>query len=239
MSHLLSMRAVTRVYTGPPEVSALRGVDLAIDAGEYCAITGPSGSGKSTLLNLLGLLDRPTGGVYELSGNDVTALRGAEVDRLRARMFGFVFQSAHMVNLWSVAANVSLGLRAQHLPRRQRPPVVQEALELVGLGHRAQARAVDLSGGERQRAAIARAVCTRPAVLLADEPTGNLDTRNSEAVLNLFDRIHQEGVTVVVITHDESVAERAQRRITVLDGEVQDGEVGTVAAASAGGGEGA
>jgi ABC-type lipoprotein export system ATPase subunit len=200
-----------------------------MSAGEYCAITGPSGSGKSTLLNLLGLLDRPTDGSYEVSGQDVTSLRAGDVDRLRARVFGFVFQSAHMINRWSVAANVSLGLRAQHFPRRQRPAAVQEALELVGLTHRAQARAVDLSGGERQRAAIARAVCTRPAVLLADEPTGNLDSRNAEGVLDLFDRIHSEGVTVIVITHDESVAARAGRRITVHDGEVRDGAHVTVA----------
>jgi putative ABC transport system ATP-binding protein len=223
VSPLLSMRAVTRAYPGPPEVIALTDVDLTMNAGEYCAITGPSGSGKSTLLNLLGLLDRSTGGRYEVSGQDVTGMRAGEVDRLRSTTFGFVFQSAHMVSRWSVAANVSLGLRAQHFPRRDRPAAVREALELVGLRHRAQGRAVDLSGGERQRAAIARAVCTRPAVLLADEPTGNLDSRNAEGVLNLFDRIHAEGVTVVVITHDESVAARAGRRITVHDGQVRGG----------------
>jgi putative ABC transport system ATP-binding protein len=230
------MRAVTRAYPGPPPVTALHDVDLTLDAGEYCAITGPSGSGKSTLLNLLGLLDRPTGGVYEVAGQDVTHLRAGEVDRLRSRTFGFVFQSAHMVNRWSLAANVSLGLRAQHFPRRQRPAAVRQALELVGLGHRADARAVDLSGGERQRAAIARAACTRPAVLLADEPTGNLDSRNAEGMLTLFDRIHAEGVTVIVITHDESVATRARRRIRVHDGEVRDGEVRDGVGAPADGG---
>lgn len=222
---LIRMAAVGRIYAGPPPVTALHDADLRIGAGEYVAITGPSGSGKSTLLNLLGLLDRPSSGEYHIDGQETAALSTRDVDQIRSQVFGFVFQSAHMINRWSVAANVALGLRAQGSPRSGRATAVRDALDLVGLSHRAQARAMDLSGGERQRAAIARAVCTRPEVLLADEPTGNLDSQNAVGVLDLFDRIHCAGVTVVVITHDETVATRARRRITVRDGRVNGGVI--------------
>lgn len=216
----LRLLAASRHYPGPPQVTALRDVDLYIPAGQYCAVRGTSGSGKSTLLNILGLLDRADDGRYLIGGDDVSGLPEAALDRLRASVFGFVFQSAHMVPQWTVAANVALGLRAQHVPRQRRAAAVRDVLDVVGLLHRARATARDLSGGERQRAAIARALCTRPAVILADEPTGNLDSVNTEAVLDLFDVIHRTGVSVVMITHDDRVAARASRQIDVRDGRI-------------------
>jgi ABC-type lipoprotein export system ATPase subunit len=226
---LLEMRGVARRYVGPPAVEALRGVDLSVARGSYVAIKGPSGSGKSTLLSILGLLDRPDVGLYTIGGKSVAGLSARDTDELRAHTFGFVFQAAHMIDSWSVAANVSLPLRTQGTPRHLRGPAIADALDVVGLAHRAQSDARNLSGGEKQRAAIARAVVAKPAVLLADEPTGNLDSVNADAVLDLFDAIHRSGVTVVVITHDDRVAERAQFCLNVRDGYVtsEDGRVAT------------
>ncbi|MEW9267518.1 ABC transporter ATP-binding protein [Kineococcus endophyticus] len=186
------------------------------------AITGPSGAGKSTLLNIIGLLDTPSSGLYCINGQDVSALTTRAKDNLRSRVFGFVFQSSYLLASRTVAANVSLGLAIQGLPRRERVPRVKEALEIVGVGHRWDALGKDLSGGERQRVALARALATRPQIVLADEPTGNLDSENTENVIDLFGRIHASGVTLVVITHTAAVAEAASREVRILDGRMTD-----------------
>jgi ABC-type lipoprotein export system ATPase subunit len=215
---LLSLSAVTRRYEGPPPVAALQGVDLTVERGDLVAIEGPSGSGKSTLLNILGLLDRPTSGRYEIDGVPVETLPSRAVNRLRGSVFGFVFQQSHLLPDRTVAANVALGLQTKGVRRNRREALVVEALEAVGLGHRALARARDLSGGERQRAAIARALAGRPEAVLADEPTGNLDSHNATAVIDLLRAVNGQGLTVVVITHDERVAAAARRRFTMTDG---------------------
>ena len=209
---------VTKTYPGATAVHALQPVSLTIHAGEYVAIEGPSGSGKSTLLNILGLLDTPTAGTYTLDGYDTARLSAADLTALRAHRIGFVFQSFHLVNYRTVVENVELAAIYRHTRPRQRRQAAIEVLHQVGLGHRLWAHPPTLSGGERQRVAIARALLGAPALMLCDEPTGNLDTRTSHQILELLERLHHQGLTVIIITHDPAVAERAQRRLFITDG---------------------
>jgi putative ABC transport system ATP-binding protein len=217
---VVAMRSVERTYPGPPPVRALAAIDLIINRGEYLAITGPSGAGKSTLLNLLGLLDRPTAGTCHLDGIDVSSLSERERSALRGNRIGFVFQSFHLLPYRTALENVMLAQVYSHRPHSSRADAAKAVLDHVGLTHRAQALPITLSGGERQRVAIARAVVNRPRLLLCDEPTGNLDSATSHAVLSLLDSLNAAGQTVVVITHDDSVAARTGRIITMLDGQI-------------------
>jgi putative ABC transport system ATP-binding protein len=215
---------VTKVYRlDGVEVRALDGVDLVVERGDSMAIMGPSGSGKSTLLGLLGGLDRPTSGTLRFDGRDVAGLSGDELAAVRNRVVGFVFQSFQLLARTAAVGNVGLPLVYRGLGRGERRRLATEALESVGLGHRLQHRPSQLSGGEQQRVAIARALVTEPAMLLADEPTGNLDSRSGDEVLELLARLHADrGVAVVVVTHDPGVAARFRRRITLRDGRLVD-----------------
>lgn len=216
----LVLTDVTRVYPGPVDVHALREVDLTIEQGDFVAIEGPSGAGKSTLLNVLALLDSPTTGSYTVDGIETTNLSDAEAARLRCETFGFVFQSFHLLPARAVIDNVMLGMAYHQAHPAQARQRALEAIEFVGLGPRADFAVKDLSGGERQRVALARAVCSQAPVLLADEPTGNLDSASTALVLDLLERLNADGVTVVVVTHDAEVAARAHERIRVIDGVV-------------------
>ncbi|GAB6902549.1 ABC transporter ATP-binding protein [Kineosporia succinea] len=215
MSVLRVVRAA-KVYPGG--VTALRDASLDIEAGEFVAIVGPSGSGKSTLLNLMGTLDRPTSGTVELMGTDVTGLPDRELSAVRALRLGFVFQHFHLSPGLSAAENVATGLLYAGVPRRRRLPMALEALDRVGLGHRASHRPHELSGGEKQRTAIARAVVNEPSLILADEPTGALDTRTGAAVMELLDTLNRQGTTIAVITHDRDLAAALPRVVRVRDG---------------------
>jgi putative ABC transport system ATP-binding protein len=213
---------LSKVFPGPPEVTALQPCTFVIERGEFVAITGPSGSGKTTLLSLLGLLDVPTAGSYLLDGFDVADLSDNQRAAVRARMIGFVFQAFHLVGYRSVVDNVELGLLYQGIGSRDRRQRALEHVERVGLTSRKDALCSQLSGGEKQRVAIARTLIRRPALVLCDEPTGNLDTANSDAVLDILEQLHADGLSVVVITHDPSVAARARRNLTIRDGVVSE-----------------
>ncbi|MER7671799.1 ABC transporter ATP-binding protein [Kitasatospora sp. NPDC096128] len=215
---VIALHGVGRTHPGRPPVTALHPTDLTVRRGEYLAVTGPSGSGKSTLLHLLGLLDTPTTGRYELDGIDTAGLRDKDRSTLRGHRIGFVFQSFHLLPHRTAEENVALAQVYNRTPRRTRRTAALTALRLVGLGHRTDALPATMSGGERQRVAIARALVNRPSLLLCDEPTGNLDSANAEAVLTQFDALHEQGYTLVVITHDPAVAARAQRRVSIHDG---------------------
>jgi putative ABC transport system ATP-binding protein len=209
-------------YLGTVPVRALRTVSLRFEAGETVAVVGRSGSGKSTLLNVLGLLDRPTEGHYLVRDVDTSLLTESEITALRARQFGFVFQAFHLLADRTAAENVELGLLYRGTGAWERRRAAQEALEWVGLGHRLAALPGTLSGGERQRVAIARALAQRPRVLLCDEPTGNLDRRNSEMITGLLTDLAAEGLTLVVVTHDPEIAAAMHRRLDIDDGVVTD-----------------
>lgn len=210
--------AVTKTYPGVLPVEALIDVDLRIDSGDYVAVMGPSGSGKSTLLNVLGLLDEPTGGEYRLAGLPTASLSERQRCGLRAHEIGFVFQSFHLVGYRTAVENVETGLLYQGWSRRRRREAAIEVIERVGLGERMWAIPPELSGGERQRVAIARALVRHPTLILCDEPTGNLDTATGERILDLLDELHADGMTIVVITHDADVANRARRHLELHDG---------------------
>jgi putative ABC transport system ATP-binding protein len=215
---VVQMTGIGRTFPGPPEVHAVREVDLTVQRGEYVSIVGPSGSGKSTLLHMLGLLDRPSHGSYLLDGVDVSSLSERRRAVLRAERIGFVFQAFHLLAHRSVLENVAMSMLYSRVPRRERLARARAALERVKMSHRVEFAPTTLSGGERQRVAIARALVAEPSLLLADEPTGNLDTASSEGVLAVFDELHAQGITLAVITHDEAVSSRAQRRVRIVDG---------------------
>jgi putative ABC transport system ATP-binding protein len=215
---VIELRGIARTYPGPPPVAALRPADLVIGAGDYVAVTGPSGSGKSTLLHLLGLLDVPTGGRYLLDGLDTSALNDKDRSALRGRRIGVVFQAFHLLAYRTALENVMLAQLYNQTPRADRVTAAAAALEAVGLGHRLDALPTTLSGGECQRVAIARALVNSPALLLCDEPTGNLDSASAAALMAVLDQLNASGYTIVVITHDGAVAAHARRTIAISDG---------------------
>ena len=218
---LISLQSVTKVfYTDEVETHALAGIDLSIRNGEYIAISGPSGCGKSTLLSILGLLDSPTDGNYTLNGRPVAQLAQADRARTRNREIGFIFQSFNLIGDLTVYENVELPLTYRGMKPADRKQRVTQALEKVEMAHRAKHLPSQLSGGQQQRVAVARAVAGQPSILLADEPTGNLDSKNGEAVMGLLKGLHDEGSTICIVTHDPRYAEHAEREIHLFDGKV-------------------
>ena len=218
---MIELAGIVKRYTmGEEVVQALRGVDLSIGRNEYVALTGPSGSGKSTLMNLLGCLDSPTEGHYVLNGRDVAGMDDDELARVRNREIGFVFQSFHLLPRQSVLQNVMQPLVYRGLTRAERVRRATEALNKVGLGNRLDHRPNQLSGGQRQRVAVARALVGEPSLLLADEPTGNLDSQTSHEIMALFDALHAQGQTVIVVTHEPDIAAHCHRVLRVLDGRI-------------------
>lgn len=218
---LIALNGIERIfYLGDSQVHALRHVDLNIAPGEYIAVMGPSGSGKSTLLNLIGLLDRPDAGTYQLEGRDVTTLNPDEQAKVRSERVGFIFQSFHLVPRLTAAANIELPLTLAGIPAAERTKRVSQALQEYGLTDRAHHQPSQLSGGQRQRVAIARATVQRPAVLLADEPTGNLDRATGEEVMRLLEALNVQGVTLIVVTHDQALGARAPRQLRMEDGSI-------------------
>jgi len=213
---------VTKVYPmGDTEVQALRGVDLQIRAGEFIAVLGPSGSGKSTIMHILGCLDTPTAGMYHLDGVAIQGLNPNELAEIRNRRIGFVFQSFHLLPRATAGENVELPMVFGGINATDRKARAECVLEQVGLGDRIQHLPNELSGGERQRVAIARALVNKPSILLADEPTGNLDSRSGAEILAVFEDLHAEGRTVILVTHDETIAQRAHRVIHIFDGKIE------------------
>ena len=205
-------------------VPVLKDVSLTVEEGEYVAIMGPSGSGKTTLMNIIGCLDRPTSGTYELAGENVLKLKDRELSDLRLKSIGFVFQSFQLMPRESAVENVALPLSYAGVRKKERRIRATKALERVGLGDRVNFRPTQLSGGQKQRVAIARAMVNHPKILLADEPTGALDSKTGEQIMELFDSLNEEGVTIVMITHDPRIAAKAKRIVRIIDGEIYEGE---------------
>ena len=222
MTELVALRNLHKTYhLGRSDVHALCGVDLAIGKGQYVAVMGPSGSGKSTLLNLLGCLDRPSGGQYHLGGQDVSRMSNNELSEVRNQRIGFIFQSFNLIAQLSVVENIEVPLFYRGLPHGQRRSRSRALADLVGLGDRMSHRPAELSGGQQQRVACARALANDPLILLADEPTGNLDTRTSGEILDLLDDLNARGRTIVMVTHEREVAARTERAILLRDGQVE------------------
>jgi putative ABC transport system ATP-binding protein len=217
---VLDLVDVVKEYPGTPPVRALDSVDLRVERGELVGVVGPSGSGKTTLLNLLGMLDRPTTGTIKLDGTLVAGLRDRELSAVRGRRIGFVFQTFNLIEGLDAVDNVALGLLYAGVRAPERRRRALDALERVGLAPRATHRPSRLSGGERQRVAIARAIVTEPSLVLADEPTGNLDTRTGETIIDALETLHRDGSTIVLITHDSAIAARMPRRVTMRDGTI-------------------
>ncbi|MDF2177154.1 ABC transporter ATP-binding protein [Aliiglaciecola sp. CAU 1673] len=230
---LLELKQIKKVFhTDEVETHALDNISLVIEKGEYVSISGPSGCGKSTLLSLLGLLDDSSDGSYKLQGNEVSSLSNSEKAVIRNQHIGFVFQAFNLISDLTVEENVELPLTyRKDLSKAERKAWVAEALEKVDMSHRAKHYPSQLSGGQQQRVAVARAIAGRPAILLADEPTGNLDSKNAEAVMALLDKLHQDGATICMVTHDPRSAERAKRKVELFDGKVVADDVTQMAAA--------
>ena len=223
---LIVLDGVKKVFlTDEVETHALDNVNIEINRGEYVSIAGPSGCGKSTLLSILGLLDTPTGGQYTINGRQATALSLSERARVRNREVGFIFQSFNLIGDLDVYENVELPLTYRGMPSAERKQRAMTALERVGMGHRAKHLPSQLSGGQQQRVAVARAVCGEPSILLADEPTGNLDSKNGEAVMDLLDELHKSGATICMVTHDTRYASHAARTIHLFDGRIVEESV--------------
>ena len=221
-SALISIKNLSREFPGDGiTLKALDNISLDIYEGDYVSIKGPSGSGKSTLLSILGLLDKPTGGVYRLSGRDVTTLSDDEQATIRSENIGFVFQFFHLVPRLNAAENVELPMMLAGIPPAERRPRVEDALAGMDLTDRAHHRPDQLSGGQRQRVAIARATVMRPGVLLADEPTGNLDSKSGEEVVQILEKLNDDGITLIVVTHDPDIGGRAQRQLRMVDGRIE------------------
>jgi len=228
---LILLENLSKVFeTDEVETHALAGVHLEIQKGDYVAISGPSGCGKSTLLSILGLLDSPTGGAYHLNGQAIESLKAAQRARIRNREIGFVFQSFNLIGDLTVYENVELPLTYRGLGHAERRQRVGESLEKVGMAHRAKHYPSQLSGGQQQRVAVARALVGRPSILLADEPTGNLDSKNGEAVMELLSDLHRNGATICMVTHDPRFARHADRSVQLFDGRIVDEEGHTAAA---------
>ena len=227
MQPLIHLEDISRIFvTEEVETHALAGVDLTIYPGEYISIEGPSGCGKSTLLAILGLLDTPTAGSYALNGQSVAKLNAKDRARVRNREIGFIFQAFNLIGDLTVYENVELPLTYRSAPASERRQAVEEALEKVGMAHRMKHYPSQLSGGQQQRVAVARALAGKPAVLLADEPTGNLDSKNGEAVMELLRELHEGGATICMVTHDQRYANFARRSIHMLDGKIVNAAVG-------------
>ncbi|HEX9615636.1 MAG TPA: ABC transporter ATP-binding protein [Bacteroidota bacterium] len=221
--HLLD---ITKMYQmGAEEVHALRGIALDIQRNEYVAIMGPSGSGKSTLMNIIGCLDTPTSGVYELNQTNVSEMNDNQLARIRNKEIGFVFQTFNLLARSNVLHNVELPLIYGGVGSVERKKMAMEAIDKVGLADRAHHKPNELSGGQRQRVAIARALVTRPSILLADEPTGNLDSKTGEEIMGLFDLLHNQGNTIILVTHEEDIAAHAHRRVRIKDGHIETDEL--------------
>jgi putative ABC transport system ATP-binding protein len=229
---VLELKDVTKVYPADPPVHALRGVDLVIRRGELAVVVGPSGSGKSTLLHIMGTLDRPTSGTVRIGGLDVGQLTDRQIAAVRAASIGFVFQQFHLAEHQSALDNVANGLLYAGQPARARRAQARQALARVGLAHRAQAKPTQLSGGERQRVAIARALAGDPAIVLADEPTGNLDSTTGATIVGLLNDLHRQGATIVVITHNLDLAAALPRQVEVLDGRIRHDSGAAIATAT-------
>jgi putative ABC transport system ATP-binding protein len=224
---MIELRDIQRIFSvGEEKVHALRDVDLTFEPGEYVSLMGPSGSGKSTLLNVIGLLDRPSGGIYRLDGIDTTTLDDAQQARVRREKIGFVFQSFHLVPRLTAAENIELPMVLGGIEPAERRERVKEVVAKLGLAERADHRPNQLSGGQRQRVAIARATIMQPGILLADEPTGNLDQASGRQVVETLEAMNADGLTLIVVTHDPAIGERARRRLHMVDGLVQRDQVG-------------
>jgi putative ABC transport system ATP-binding protein len=219
-----SLRGITKTYYKPDGsvlVEALRGIDLDIGRGQYIAIMGASGSGKSTLMNILGCLDQPTAGSYLLDGRDVAHMDDDELSRVRGQKIGFVFQAFNLISELNIVENVEVPLFYQGVPKQERRRRAIGKLEVVGLGDRLTHRPRELSGGQQQRVAVARSLVTEPAIIMADEPTGNLDSKTGQAILELITALHEAGMTIIMVTHDERVADRCERIVRLRDGELE------------------
>lgn len=222
---LIDIKKLTKVYQlGDIEVPALRGIDLEIKANEYVSIMGPSGSGKSTLMNIIGCLDVSTEGTYVLNGNDVSTMIDDELAEIRNRQIGFVFQTFNLLPRADALHNVELPLIYSGISRVARRKMAEETLDRVGLGDRIHHKPNELSGGQRQRVAIARALINNPAIILADEPTGNLDSNTGEEIMEIFEQLHKAGNTIILITHEEYISNHSQRAIRLWDGHIQSDE---------------
>lgn len=230
MTAVLELADVVKSYAGHPPVHALDGVSLTVDQGELVGIVGPSGSGKSTLLHIIGTLDRPSSGVVTIGGHVVSTMSDKRLSAVRSSLIGFVFQQFHLISSMSALDNVATGLLYTGASLTERRFHAYEALVRVGLAHRITHLPSELSGGERQRVAIARALVNRPAIILADEPTGNLDTRTGEQIMGLFHELHRQGATIVIITHDRELAKGLPRQVHIRDGRLESDSAGLVTA---------